>query len=575
MAIVASGQLTLVDLNDSKQLVAYIGSSRPKTVVYNPNDGTYVPNYSTANQVLTPQLFIAGTATDVAGQAKSTRWFYQTNGAGALTEITANGGGYTLGTGAVKTLTISSNVLASNTSMAYICEIVFTDTDTGFDVITKTEIELVKIQNGQKGQDGDDGVNAIMAVLTNESHVVPTDSAGDNGNFTGANTSVIVYNGSTDDSANWTVTAGTPVGLTGSLSGKTYTVTAMSADTAYVDLTASRSGYASITKRFTLTKSKQGTAGTTPTTYWLISSVPAISKTKAGAYSPTSVTFQAKSQTGTASPANYSGRFIIADSTDGSTFTNRVTSTANESSKSYTVGANVKAVRVRLYLANGTSNLLDEQIIPVVTDGTDGQDGTDAVLATVWTPDGNTLKNGSGTLTATVDVYKGTSKVTPSAFKWYIQDPSATTSSGGDSDGGAGWRRLTSTYNAGTSGYDTDTLTIPASAIASVESFKAVITYGGVNYQDVCTVIDVTDPIMVSIIGLSTFKNGQGETELTAKLYQNGVEIDSAGTGHTYTWSLYKADGTKDAGFSATGKTVTVQASSVNGRGNIICEVSK
>jgi hypothetical protein len=577
MAIVASGQLTLIDLNDSKQLVAYIGSSQQKTVIYNPNTGVYVPNYSSANQVLTPQLFIAGTATDVAGNAKSTKWFYQTNSAGSLTEITVNGGGYTLGTGAVKTLTISSNVLASNNSMTYICELIYTDPDTGFDVVTKSEIELVKVTNGSDGADGSNGVNAIIAVLSNESHVVPTDSAGNNGNFTGANTTMSIFNGSTDDSANWTVTAGTPVGLTGSLSGKTYTVTAMSADTAHVDLTATRSGYASITKRFALSKSKQGTAGsngTTPTTYWLISSVPAISKSQAGAYTPTSVTFQAKSQTGTASPANYSGRFIIADSTDGTTFTDRVTSTTNEASKSYTVGANVKSVRVRLYLAGGTTNLLDEQIIPVVTDGTDGSNGVNAVLATVWTPDGNTLKNSTGTLKATVDVYSGTTEVTPTAFKWYIQDPTATTSSGGDTDGGAGWRLLNATYNAGVTGYTTATITIPASAIAGVESFMCIATYGGKKYKDVCTVIDVTDPILVTIIGLSTFKNGQGSTELTAKLYRNGAEIDSAGTGHTYTWSLYKADGTKDTAFTATGKTITVNATSVDSRANIICEVS-
>src|SRR5690606_25877665 len=124
MAVVASGQITLIDLNDSKQLVSYIGSSQAKTVIYNPNNGQYVPNYSSTPQVLTPQLFIAGTSQDLASQAKSVKWYYQTNSAGTPVEITESNSTYELGTGNVKTLTIKSNVLSSAVTMTYICEMV-------------------------------------------------------------------------------------------------------------------------------------------------------------------------------------------------------------------------------------------------------------------------------------------------------------------------------------------------------------------------------------------------------------------------------------------------------------------
>lgn len=110
---------------------------------------------------------------------------------------------------------------------------------------------------------GDNGSNAIIGLLSNESCIVPADSAGTVLSFSGAVTTMYIFNGVTDDSANWSVTAGTPSGLTGYLSGKTYTVTTMSADTAYIDLTATRSGYASITKRFIITKGKQGGKGDT------------------------------------------------------------------------------------------------------------------------------------------------------------------------------------------------------------------------------------------------------------------------------------------------------------------------
>ncbi|CAD5377371.1 hypothetical protein OF001_U20298 [Pseudomonas sp. OF001] len=104
------------------------------------------------------------------------------------------------------------------------------------------------------------GFSNITAILSNETHTITTDSAGNNGNYSGASTTLTVFNGTTDDSANWIVAA-TPSGVTGSLAGKTYTVTAMSGDTGYVDLVASRAGYANVTKRFTLSKSRAGVAG--------------------------------------------------------------------------------------------------------------------------------------------------------------------------------------------------------------------------------------------------------------------------------------------------------------------------
>lgn len=363
MTIVASGSMSLVDLSDSKQLVAYIGSSQQRQVIYNPNTGSYVPNYATSNNVLTPQLFIAGNSSDISTQAKSIQWFYQTNSSGSFTEITASNTNYTLGTSNPKTLTIKGNVLASANSMTYLCQITYTDPGTGFDVIAKSEYEIIKVTNGTDGKNGADGKNGV--------------------------------------------------------------------------------------------------------------------------------------------------------------------------------------------------------------------DGQDAVRAVVWTPNGNVTRNSTGTVQASVQVYKGSAKVTGSSFKWYIQDPSATTTSGGDTDGGAGWRLLNSTTNYGITGYTTDTITIPASAIPSAESFKCVVTYNSVKYSDVCTVVDVSDPIMLVITGTNTFKNGQGTNTITAKLYRAGAEIDSSGSDYTYTWSLYDSSNVKNTSWSKTGKTITVDAADINARGNVTCDVSK
>jgi hypothetical protein len=76
--------------------------------------------------------------------------------------------------------------------------------------------------------------------------------------------------------------------------------------------------------------------------------------------------------------------------------------------------------------------------------------------------------------------------------------------------------------------------------------------------------MDQSDPIQVSITstGGDVFKNSVGTTTLTAKVYQNGTEIDSAGTKYTYTWSIYDKDGNASTfnggAASKTGKTLAV-----------------
>ena len=103
--------------------------------------------------------------------------------------------------------------------------------------------------------------DTVGLVLSNEAMTVAAASDGTVASLSGVATTATVLLGGVDDSANWALTAGTPSGMTGALSGKTYSVTALSADNAYVDLTASRTGFASLTKRFSVAKSRQGAQG--------------------------------------------------------------------------------------------------------------------------------------------------------------------------------------------------------------------------------------------------------------------------------------------------------------------------
>lgn len=251
------------------------------------------------------------------------------------------------------------------------------------DGITLTDsITLVKVVDGVNGQDGQNGTSGIVINLSNDNVTVTSAADGSNPVLSPATTTVYIYEGVSDVSQFWSVTATPSAGVTGILTGKTYTVTGFTANSGYVDFTATRSGYATQTIRFSLSKAKAGSDGTPATMYEVESAVSAIRKDGAGVYSPTALTVNAYSTTGSSVRASYSGRFIIATSPDGVSYTNRYTSAANEASYSYTLIAGISHVRVRLYAAGGTVSLLDEEIIPVVSDGQDGQDGTDGTDGT-------------------------------------------------------------------------------------------------------------------------------------------------------------------------------------------------
>ena len=113
--------------------------------------------------------------------------------------------------------------------------------------------------------------------------------------------------------------------------------------------------------------------GDSAVVYSITPSVYAITKNEAGTLTPTSVTFSATSKIGSGNASAYSGRFIIAESSNGTSWTNKYTSSSNESSKAYTPSANtIKFIRCSLYLAGGTTTLLDQETVAVVSDGIQG-----------------------------------------------------------------------------------------------------------------------------------------------------------------------------------------------------------
>lgn len=251
-----------------------------------------------------------------------------------------------------------------------------------------------------KGDIGSTGPASISAVLSNEAHVFPATSDGTVSAYTGSGTEIRVYEGATElsydgvgtSNGTWKVaTSGvnvTPGALTDSGTYLTVGVhSGVAAGTDSSSITYTITGKSSTGTSFTITKaqtfgkSKQGAGGANATSYWLQTSAPAVQKSIAAVYTPSSVTYTLMSATGAGSPAVYAGRFIIATSTDGTTYTDQYTSAANESAKAYTVPAGIKTIRIRGYLAGGTTTLVDELITTIVSDGATGSTGAASLSA--------------------------------------------------------------------------------------------------------------------------------------------------------------------------------------------------
>lgn len=214
------------------------------------------------------------------------------------------------------------------------------------------------------GVDGNSGSTAIRLDLSNESASVLADVDGTNINLSDAVTVVRVYEG-ISEAAGWDITANPSANITINNTGNTYTVTEFSETTGFVDFTATKDGYSSLSARFRLIKVTSGNI------YRLNSAADAVIKNALGNYFPSTVTFSAQKISATGTDL-YSGRFIIATSTNGIDFTTSYTSASDESSINYTVPADIVSIRASLYLAGGTTTSLDSETIPIVSDGTNG-----------------------------------------------------------------------------------------------------------------------------------------------------------------------------------------------------------
>ena len=102
--------------------------------------------------------------------------------------------------------------------------------------------------------------STVSAILSNENHLVPVDSKGNVKSWVGAETSITIYEGGEDVTSKWNIAVTYGAGLTATYDPVTHIMepSALTTDASYAEFKCTRSNYASIIKRYTITKQYAG-----------------------------------------------------------------------------------------------------------------------------------------------------------------------------------------------------------------------------------------------------------------------------------------------------------------------------
>ena len=219
------------------------------------------------------------------------------------------------------------------------------------------------------------GTDGTAIILTNESHTIPCDQNGLNGNYTGAETEVLIFEGSKNTTSTWKITCSPSKGITGSFKNNKYTITKITEQSGYVDFTATKDGFSSLSKRFQISTSKTGADAVIN---WLLCNKTVLHRDNTGKIKDNKIIITSKQQIGNQVTQSYSGRFKVY-------FDDAVnyTSATDESAKTITVPDSINTIKIELYSSGNSGSLLDQQTVTVVDDGQRGSNGKSYQLSII------------------------------------------------------------------------------------------------------------------------------------------------------------------------------------------------
>ena len=246
---------------------------------------------------------------------------------------------------------------------------------------------------------------AMIINLDKDYQAIATDYKGEYTAFPECHTTAQVLYGHTDISNDCTYNVQKSSGVVGAWNGSThtYTVTGLTTEVGWVDITANYLNTYSVTKRFDIAKLKggipgetgatgpQGDQGSAGRTYFMEPSTGIIKRSADSSMVPNYITLSGYYRDGTVTARTaYKCRFKIEETIDGDTYKTVYTSSADETSithslygalattnggaiqaasnKAIGIPRDVAALRCTMYAAGGFTEVLDIETIPVAID---------------------------------------------------------------------------------------------------------------------------------------------------------------------------------------------------------------
>lgn len=556
MAIIATGQKTIIDLSDGKSLSAYLGSNQPRTQIFDVNNNSYSPDWTTTTGklVITPVIYANQTPIALSDSKLAITW-KRKEGSGSEASLTT---GETI---SGNVLTVNVNKMGSITSglLTYIAYVTYTDPDTNLPINATADISFAMIKTGE---------NAKSVWISGE-QVFKYSSAGGSATpsqitLTANVQNVVVqqwqYKASNGSWAAYPTTADNA-----SISGTSLVVKPTHniwvGDVASIRVTTSDGSIADTTSVY---KIVDGSAGVEASVVFLTNENITFAGNVNGQVAATTKTCNVVAYKGTTKVTPTVGTISGAPSgmtvTAGSASNNEIPITITVSANATLGGSGQVQGDISIPITSPVSTTLKISWSKVNTGATGqpGEAGSNAVVFSLYTPNGSKTINGAGTLLVQTSAYDGATTITSGAtYKWYKYS-------------GGTWTAI--------SGATSASYSVSGSSINGLASFKCEMTYKSKTYTDTITLEDKTDnyQAVIESSGGDIFKNTQGTSTLVCRLFQNGEEVDTSGDGYTYTWYRLDKDGAAlDGGEAfATGKSISVDGSHVDVKTTFTCEVS-
>lgn len=558
MAIIATGSKTIIDLSDGKSLSAYLGSNQPRVQINDVNKGTFSPDWTTeaGKLEIEPVVYANQTPINLSDSALKIEWKRKT-GSGSESVLESDE------TVAGNVLTVKANKLtgADGNVLTYIAYVTYKDPETNLPINAVAQIDFALVTTGEHAKTAwisgeqvfkyDANGNATPAQITLTANLQNvTMSQWQYKNKDGA---WVAYPNSDNASVRGTSLIVKPTHDV--FNGTSATIRIVTSDPNVGDST-------SLYKVSDGTDGQPGAAGSSASVVFLTNENMTFAGNASGQVAATTKTCNVVAYTGTTKVQPDVGEITGAPSgkemtiAKGSPMGNEIPITITVAAGSTLGGAGQQQGELLVPITSPVSTTLKIQWSKVNT-GATGQDGKSAVIFALYAPDGEVFQNHQGELTIATQAYIGSQQITSGAtYAWSVY---------------SGGKYVT------VSGQTGSTLTVKGTDVTGIATYKCTMTYGGQTYTDVITLTDKTDNYQATIesTGGDIFKNTQGESTLTCRLFQNGTEVDTDGAGHTYKW--YRMDKNGNAMDSGavfkTGKSIDVNGDDVDVKTTFVCEV--